>query len=151
MSQCFLSQTLLSPPAGATGAPALPPEWVCGLPYPACGPHSHLPSEASPGKERAVSAVPLPCPSYLRDAAGPAQAFPGRTVPQPAQADPSLGGAGPTPNCTLGAKDRTLPHVPSLLDADVEGQSRDCTVPLCRMKSRSSRPSIYELEKEFLS
>lgn len=133
--------SLLSLPAGATGAPALPPS--------SC-PHSHLPSEVSPGKQRAVTTGPLPASSLGGPEADP-QAFPGRTEPQLAQADPGLGGAGPTPDCPLGAKDRTRSHVPSLLDADVEGQGRACTRPLCRMKSRSSRPSVYELEKEFLS
>uniref|UniRef100_A0AAY4CKX9 Mitogen-activated protein kinase kinase kinase n=1 Tax=Denticeps clupeoides TaxID=299321 RepID=A0AAY4CKX9_9TELE len=39
----------------------------------------------------------------------------------------------------------------SLLDVDTEGQKRDCTVPLCRIQSGKSRPSVFELEKEFLS
>ncbi|KAJ8247999.1 hypothetical protein GJAV_G00237020 [Gymnothorax javanicus] len=39
----------------------------------------------------------------------------------------------------------------SLLDVDTEGQKRDCTVPLCRIQSSPARPSVYELEKEFLS
>ncbi|XP_064174237.1 mitogen-activated protein kinase kinase kinase 21 isoform X1 [Anguilla rostrata] len=39
----------------------------------------------------------------------------------------------------------------SLLDVDTEGQKRDCTVPLCRIQSSPARPSLYELEKEFLS
>lgn len=39
----------------------------------------------------------------------------------------------------------------SLLDVDTEGQKRDCTVPLCRIQSGPSRPSVFELEKEFLS
>uniref|UniRef100_A0A671QBS6 Mitogen-activated protein kinase kinase kinase n=1 Tax=Sinocyclocheilus anshuiensis TaxID=1608454 RepID=A0A671QBS6_9TELE len=39
----------------------------------------------------------------------------------------------------------------SLLDMDTEGQKRDCTVPLCRIQSTPSRPSVFELEKEFLS
>ncbi|XP_059422315.1 mitogen-activated protein kinase kinase kinase 21 isoform X2 [Carassius carassius] len=39
----------------------------------------------------------------------------------------------------------------SLLDMDTEGQKRDCTVPLCRIQSSPSRPSVFELEKEFLS
>nr|XP_023687221.1 mitogen-activated protein kinase kinase kinase 21-like isoform X1 [Paramormyrops kingsleyae]XP_023687305.1 mitogen-activated protein kinase kinase kinase 21-like isoform X1 [Paramormyrops kingsleyae] len=39
----------------------------------------------------------------------------------------------------------------SLLDVDTEGQKRDCTVPLCRIQSAPSGPSVYELEKEFLS
>lgn len=39
----------------------------------------------------------------------------------------------------------------SLLDMDAEGQKRDCTVPLCRIQSSPGRPSVFELEKEFLS
>lgn len=39
----------------------------------------------------------------------------------------------------------------SLLDVDTEGQKRDCTVPLCRIQSSPGRPSVFELEKEFLS
>ncbi|XP_016412296.1 mitogen-activated protein kinase kinase kinase MLK4 [Sinocyclocheilus rhinocerous] len=39
----------------------------------------------------------------------------------------------------------------SLLDMDTEGQKRDCTVPLCRIQSTPSRPSVFELEKKFLS
>lgn len=39
----------------------------------------------------------------------------------------------------------------SLLDVDTEGQKRDCTVPLCRIQSAPSRPSVFELEKEFFS
>ncbi|XP_061693175.1 mitogen-activated protein kinase kinase kinase 21 isoform X2 [Syngnathoides biaculeatus] len=39
----------------------------------------------------------------------------------------------------------------SLLDMDAEGQNRDCTVPLCRIQSSPARPTVYELEKEFLS
>uniref|UniRef100_A0A4W5P183 Mitogen-activated protein kinase kinase kinase n=1 Tax=Hucho hucho TaxID=62062 RepID=A0A4W5P183_9TELE len=39
----------------------------------------------------------------------------------------------------------------SLLDMDTEGQKRDCTVPLCRIQSGPSRPSVFELEKKFLS
>ncbi|KAK5854198.1 hypothetical protein PBY51_015289 [Eleginops maclovinus] len=38
----------------------------------------------------------------------------------------------------------------SLLDMDTEGQKRDCTVPLCRIQSSPGRPSVFELEKEFL-
>ncbi|KAK7902050.1 hypothetical protein WMY93_018819 [Mugilogobius chulae] len=39
----------------------------------------------------------------------------------------------------------------SLLDMDTEGQKRDCTVPLCRIQSSPGRPSLFELEKGFLS
>ncbi|ELK34151.1 Mitogen-activated protein kinase kinase kinase MLK4 [Myotis davidii] len=77
------------------------------------------------------------------------QAFPGRT--EPAQTDPGLGGGAPTPGYPLGARDRTRSLGPSLLDADVQGQSQDCTPPLCRVKSGSGRPSVHQLEKEFLS
>ncbi|XP_055791284.1 mitogen-activated protein kinase kinase kinase 21-like isoform X4 [Salvelinus fontinalis] len=38
----------------------------------------------------------------------------------------------------------------SLLDMDTEGQKRDCTVPLCRIQSGPSRPSVFDLEKKFL-
>ncbi|XP_038848329.1 mitogen-activated protein kinase kinase kinase 21-like isoform X4 [Salvelinus namaycush] len=38
----------------------------------------------------------------------------------------------------------------SLLDMDTEGQKRDCTVPLCRIQSGPSRPSVFELEKKLL-
>ncbi|XP_004432434.1 PREDICTED: mitogen-activated protein kinase kinase kinase MLK4 [Ceratotherium simum simum] len=132
-----------APLNSATGASELPPERVWGMP--------HSLSEVPPEKQRALNIVPLPRPSFLRSRGDPLQAFSQRTQSQPRQANPVGGGPGPTPNCSLGAKERTKTHVPSLLDADVEGQSRDCTVPLCRMKSRTSRPSIYELEKEFLS
>ncbi|XP_045392970.1 mitogen-activated protein kinase kinase kinase 21 [Lemur catta] len=117
-------------PAGAavisaTGASELP------LPCSSSGPHGDQPGE----KHRAVSIVPRPRPASLRS-----------------RLDTRLvGHPGPSPTRVLGAKGRTKFHVPSLLDADVEGQSRDYTVPLCRMKSKTSRPSIYELEKEFLS
>ncbi|XP_068403698.1 mitogen-activated protein kinase kinase kinase 21 isoform X1 [Eschrichtius robustus] len=143
------------PPAGAAliaapRASELPPEWVWGTPPSPSGPHSDLPSEVPPEKQRAVHVVPLPRPPHLRSQVGAPKAFPQRTESQPAQACPVVCGPGPAPDCPLGAQERTKPHVPSLLDADVEGQSRDCTVPLCRMR-RTSRPSLYELEKEFLS
>ncbi|XP_029770739.1 mitogen-activated protein kinase kinase kinase 21 isoform X1 [Suricata suricatta] len=125
----------------APGASDLPPEWALGLPHLSRGLHGNLPREAPPEKQRAVSIMPLPRPPSSRS----------RTASQPAQADCAVRGPGPTANCSRGAQERTKSHVPSLLDMDVEGQSRDYTVPLCRMKSRTSRPSIYQLEKEFLS
>ncbi|XP_016051532.1 PREDICTED: mitogen-activated protein kinase kinase kinase MLK4 [Miniopterus natalensis] len=135
-------------PAGATGALALPPERVWVPPHSSCA-HSNLPGEAPPGRPRAFTAVPRP--PALRGPADASQAFPRRTEPRPAPADPGLGGAGPSPDCALGAKARTRSHVPSLLDADVEGQSQDCTLPLCRPRSGGGRPAVYQLEKEFLS
>lgn len=144
------------PPAGAAlisapGASELPPEWVWGMPPSLSGPHSDLPSEVPPEKQRAVHMVPLPRPPPLRSRGGALQAFPSRTESQPSQAGPAVGGPGPAHSCPLGPKKRTQPRMPSLLDTDVEGQSRDRTVPLCRIRSRASRPSLYELEKEFLS
>ncbi|XP_032955445.1 mitogen-activated protein kinase kinase kinase 21 isoform X2 [Rhinolophus ferrumequinum] len=145
-SQAPLAATLIS----GAGVPTLPPEWVLGTPHSSSGPHSNLPRETLPGKQRAITTVPLPHPPSLRRPVDAPLASQG-AEPQPAQANSVGAGPGPTPNRCLGARGRTASHVPSLLDADVEGQSRDCTLPLCRMKSRSSRPSIYELEKEFLS
>ncbi|XP_014710072.3 mitogen-activated protein kinase kinase kinase 21 isoform X1 [Equus asinus] len=151
MSDGNAFQTPTGTPLNSTaGASELPPEWVWGLPH-SSGPHSHLPSEVPPEKQRTLHIVPLPRPASLRSRRDSLQAFPQRTQSQPVQPDPVVGGPGRTHNCPLGAKERTKTHVPSLLDADVEGQSTDCTVPLCRMRSRTSRPSIYELEKEFLS
>ena len=151
-----LSNHTLSLPIGAAlisapGASELPPAWVWGMPPSLSGPHSDLPSEVPPEKQRAVHMVPLPHPPPLRSRGGALQAFPPRAESQPSQAGLAVGGPGPAHSCPLGPKKRTQPHMPSLLDSDVEGQSRDCTVPLCRMRSRASRPSLYELEKEFLS
>ncbi|XP_077024474.1 mitogen-activated protein kinase kinase kinase 21 [Tamandua tetradactyla] len=132
----------------ATGASELPIDEVSGMLRSSSQPHDNLPSEVSPST---VKIVPRPHPSSLRSRVHPLQAFPQRTKSQPAQADCLVGHPGPTPTWLLGAKEGTKFHMPSLLDTDVEGQNRDYTVPLCRMKSKTSRPSIYELEKEFLS
>ncbi|XP_008050559.1 mitogen-activated protein kinase kinase kinase 21 [Carlito syrichta] len=115
------------------------------------GPHRTLPREVWPEKHRAVSFTPRPCPPPQRSPSDPPQAIPQRAGCQPAQAACVVARPEPNPPCFPGVKDRTQFHVPSLLDADVDGQSRDNTVPLCRMRSKTSRPSIYELEKEFLS
>ncbi|KAM9613196.1 mitogen-activated protein kinase kinase kinase 21 [Trichechus inunguis] len=135
----------------ATEASELPLRQVLGLPYPPSAPRNNLPSVDSPATRGAVSIVPRPRPSSLRSRLDPLQAPLWRTESPPAQADSLVGHPGPTPACLPCAKERSELHRPSLLDADVEGQPRDNTVPLCRMKSKTSRPSIYELEKEFLS
>lgn len=147
LSNCILSW--LSQPAGATiisatGASALP---LCPSP----APHSHLPREGSPKKHSTVRIVPQCRPASLRSRSDLPQAYPQIAVSQLAQTACVVGRPGPHPTQFLAAKERTKSYVPSLLDADVEGQSRDYTVPLCRMRSKTSRPSIYELEKEFLS
>ncbi|KAM9148740.1 mitogen-activated protein kinase kinase kinase 9 [Pangshura tecta] len=38
-----------------------------------------------------------------------------------------------------------------LLDIDVEGQSQDRTVPLCRTELKTTKPAVYELKQEFWS
>ncbi|XP_014391380.1 PREDICTED: mitogen-activated protein kinase kinase kinase MLK4 [Myotis brandtii] len=113
----------LAPAAAAAGAPGLPPERVWGPPHPSW-PHGNLP----------LQALPLEAPP------GKHRAF-----------TPGLGGGAPTPGCPLPAPDRTRSLGPSLLDSDVQGQSQDCTPPLCRVKSENGRPAVYQLEKEFLS
>uniref|UniRef100_F7DGL7 Mitogen-activated protein kinase kinase kinase 21 n=2 Tax=Monodelphis domestica TaxID=13616 RepID=F7DGL7_MONDO len=111
----------------------------------------NLPNEALLEKQSAVSIIPRPRPSSLRSRFNPQHVLPESAKHSPAQTDCLEGNPEPNTNCLLSTKDRTKFHIPSLLDIDVEGQNRDYTVPLCRMKSKTSRPSIYELEKEFLS
>ncbi|XP_037677008.1 mitogen-activated protein kinase kinase kinase 21 [Choloepus didactylus] len=132
----------------ATGASELPVDRVSGMLHSPSPSHNNLPGEVSPS---AVNIVPRPRPSSLRSRLGLLQAFPQRTESQPVQTDRLVGHQGPTPSWFLGDTERTKFQMPSLLDTDMEGQNRDYTVPLCRMKSKISRPTIYELEKEFLS
>ncbi|NXO54620.1 M3K21 kinase, partial [Aramus guarauna] len=47
------------------------------------------------------------------------------------------GNVDPDVNFLPDTEERTNCHMPTLLDIDVEGQNRDCTVPLCRMKSKT--------------
>ncbi|XP_044943194.1 mitogen-activated protein kinase kinase kinase 21 isoform X1 [Mustela putorius furo] len=121
------------------GASDLPPKWTLGTPR--CSP----PREAPLEKQRVGALVPPPCLLTFRS----------RSDSQPArQAQVLSVGPGPTPPTACppgGAEDRTTPHVPSLLDVDAQGQSRDSPVPLGRMMSRASRPSVRQLEEEFLS
>uniref|UniRef100_H0X204 Mitogen-activated protein kinase kinase kinase n=1 Tax=Otolemur garnettii TaxID=30611 RepID=H0X204_OTOGA len=145
-------QTLSDGSQTSTGAAFLSATPACELPlHSSSSPLRHQPAEISSEKHRAVSVLPRPRPASLRSPAGRPQAAPHRAMPQPAKATSGRGCPEPSPAHFLGAKERTKFHVPSLLDADMEGQSRDCTVPLCRMKNKTSQPSIYELEKEFLS
>lgn len=158
-SHCFSNCTwsLLSPTAGAakvsaiSGASELPPEQVWEMPHSSCGPHSHLPVGVLPEKQRVVKIVPSLCPPSLRGRVDSPQAFPQRREPQTLQAGPVVGGLRLSPDCSFSANERTKSHVLSLLDTDIEDQNKDSTVPLCGMKSRTSRPSIYDLEKGFLS
>ncbi|XP_068795108.1 mitogen-activated protein kinase kinase kinase 21 isoform X3 [Struthio camelus] len=102
-------------------------------------------------KQRAVNIISRPRPSSVRSKIDAWQILP--RIIKPNSKDPEYleGNIGPNVNSLPDTEERTNCHVPSLLDVDVEGQNRDCTVPLCRMKSKACRPSIYELEREFLS
>ncbi|XP_047377679.1 mitogen-activated protein kinase kinase kinase 21 isoform X2 [Sciurus carolinensis] len=127
---------------GAPGAPEPPPPASPGLP---CG----LPSNVPPPQHPAVMVMPRPPPASSRRSDVP-RAAPQRTGSPPARVT-NGGHSGPGPACLLGAQDRTWFQVPSWLDADAEGQSRDCAVPPCRMQSVARSPTIRRLEKKFLT
>uniref|UniRef100_A0A674K4B2 Mitogen-activated protein kinase kinase kinase n=1 Tax=Terrapene triunguis TaxID=2587831 RepID=A0A674K4B2_9SAUR len=107
--------------------------------------------DPSPEKQRAVNIISRPRPSSLRSRIDPWQVLPQSIKPDSTEVDYLESYVGPNVNFVPDTEERTKSHIPSLLDIDVEGQNRDCTVPLCRMKNKTCRPSIYELEREFLS
>ncbi|XP_074846261.1 mitogen-activated protein kinase kinase kinase 21 isoform X2 [Carettochelys insculpta] len=107
--------------------------------------------DVSSEKQRAVNILSRPRPSSLRNKIDPWQVLPQNIKTDATEVDYLESYESSNVNCIQAAEERTKSHVPSLLDIDVEGQNRDCTVPLCRMKSKTCRPSIYELEREFLS
>lgn len=146
VSNCTLSLlSLAGPPmVSATGASDVLPEQIWGIPHSPPGPHSQLPSEVLPETQRAVL---IPQPPALRSHVEPPQ----RTESQPTEASPIVYGLGPTPPCSLCDMERTKSHVPLLLDADVAGQSQECTLPLCRIKSKAGGPSIHEVGRKFMS
>lgn len=102
-------------------------------------------------KQRAINIIPRPRPSSVRSKIDSWQIIPRVNKPNSKDPECSEGNTDPDVNFLPDTEERTNCHMPSLLDIDVEGQNRDCTVPLCRMKSKPCRPSIYELEREFLS
>ncbi|XP_006895459.1 PREDICTED: mitogen-activated protein kinase kinase kinase MLK4-like [Elephantulus edwardii] len=116
------------------------PPCIPGFLNPASAPHDHMLHENSPVPGGVVGIMPRPRPSMLRSRVDAVQPAPWRPV----------AGPGLSP-CRPGVEARTDLHFSSLLDTDVDGQPRDLTVPLCRLNNQASRPSIYELEKEFLS
>ncbi|XP_051470183.1 mitogen-activated protein kinase kinase kinase 21 isoform X3 [Apus apus] len=109
--------------------------------------HSGISTE----KQSAVNIISRPRPSSLRSKIDAWQIIPRIIKPNSKDSDYVEGIVDPDVNFLPDTAERTNCHMPSLLDIDVEGQNRDCTVPLCRMKSKTCRPSIYELEREFLS
>ncbi|KAM7119854.1 mitogen-activated protein kinase kinase kinase 21 isoform 3-T3 [Ciconia maguari] len=108
-------------------------------------------SGVSAEKQSAVNIISRPRPSPLRSKIDAWQIIPRIIKPNSKDSAYLEGNVDPDVNFLPDTEERTNCHMPSLLDIDVEGQNRDCTVPLCRMKSKTCRPSIYELEREFLS
>ncbi|OXB74983.1 UNVERIFIED_CONTAM: hypothetical protein H355_011779 [Colinus virginianus] len=102
-------------------------------------------------KKRAINIISRPRPSSVRSKIDSWQILPHIIKPNSKDSRCLEGSTDPDVNLLPDTEERTNCHMPSLLDIDVEGQNRDCTVPLCRMKSKPCRPSIYELEREFLS
>ncbi|KFP46796.1 Mitogen-activated protein kinase kinase kinase MLK4, partial [Cathartes aura] len=108
-------------------------------------------SGVSTEKQSTVNIISRPRPSSLRSKIDAWQIIPRIIKPNSKDSEYLEGNVDPDVNFLPDTEKRTNCHMPSLLDIDVEGQNRDCTVPLCRMKSKTCRPSIYELEREFLS
>lgn len=108
-------------------------------------------SGVSTEKQSAVNIISRPRPSSLRNKIDTWQIIPRIIKPNSKDSEYLEGSVDPDVHFLPDTEERTNCHMPSLLDIDVEGQNRDCTVPLCRMKSKTCRPSIYELEREFLS
>ncbi|XP_075352021.1 mitogen-activated protein kinase kinase kinase 21 isoform X4 [Mycteria americana] len=108
-------------------------------------------SGVSAEKQSAVNIISRPRPSPLRSKIDAWQIIPRIIKSNSKDSEYLEGNVDPDVNFLPDTEERTNCHMPSLLDIDVEGQNRDCTVPLCRMKSKTCRPSIYELEREFLS
>lgn len=111
----------------------------------------HRNNDVSAEKQGNVNIIPRPRPSSLRSRLDPWQTITQSIKSNPFEMDHLESDRSSKTNSLTGTEKRTKSHMPSLLDIDVEGQNRDFTVPLCRIKSKACRPSIYELENEFLS
>ncbi|XP_043399240.1 mitogen-activated protein kinase kinase kinase 21 isoform X5 [Chelonia mydas] len=138
----------ISSPNGISVLPVLP---VSGILRSTSVQQRSMHRDLSPEKQRAVNIISRPRPSSLRSRIDPWQVLPQSIKPDYTEVDDIESYVGPNVNFVPDTEERTKSHMPSLLDIDVEGQNRDCTVPLCRMKNKTCRPSIYELEREFLS
>ncbi|NXF60027.1 M3K21 kinase, partial [Ciccaba nigrolineata] len=95
--------------------------------------HSGISTE----KQSAINIISRPRPSSLRSKIDAWQIIPRIIKPNSKDTEYLEGSVDPDVNCLPNTEERTNCHVPSLLDIDVEGQNRDCTVPLCRMKSKT--------------
>ncbi|NWX75748.1 M3K21 kinase, partial [Alca torda] len=94
-------------------------------------------SGVSTEKQSAVNIISRPRPSSLRNKIDTWQIIPRIIKPNSKDSEYLEGNVDPDVNFLPDTEERTNCHMPSLLDIDVEGQNRDCTVPLCRMKSKT--------------
>ncbi|NWV94658.1 M3K21 kinase, partial [Machaerirhynchus nigripectus] len=94
-------------------------------------------SGVSNEKQSTVNSISRPRPSSLRSKIDAWQIIPRIIKPNPKDSECLEGNVAPDVNFLSDTEERTNCHMPSLLDIDVEGQNRDCTVPLCRMKSKT--------------
>ncbi|KAF1477274.1 Mitogen-activated protein kinase kinase kinase 21, partial [Pygoscelis antarcticus] len=94
-------------------------------------------SGVSTEKQSAVNIISRPRPSSLRSKIDAWQIIPRIVKPNSKDSEYLEGSVDPDVNFLPDTEKRTNCHMPSLLDIDVEGQNRDCTVPLCRMKSKT--------------
>ncbi|NXO20917.1 M3K21 kinase, partial [Cisticola juncidis] len=88
-------------------------------------------------KQSAVNTISRPRPSSLRSRIDAWQIIPRVIKPNSKDSECLEGNVDPDGKFLPDTEERTNCHMPSLLDIDVEGQNRDCTVPLCRMKSKT--------------
>ncbi|XP_078261556.1 mitogen-activated protein kinase kinase kinase 21-like [Rhinoraja longicauda] len=101
-----------------------------------------------PERPKSGDALPRPRPSLPRIRTDPWR-FVSRSNSQNESPETSGDATVPTLDALLTA-DQCPIGACSLLDMDVEGQSQDGTVPLCRDGSQPSKSSSFELEKEFM-
>ncbi|NXS51588.1 M3K21 kinase, partial [Brachypteracias leptosomus] len=94
-------------------------------------------SSVSTEKQSTVNIISRPRPSSLRNKIDAWQIIPRIIKANSKDSEYLEGHVDPDVNFLPDTEERTNCHMPSLLDIDVEGQNRDCTVPLCRMKSKS--------------
>nr|NWX16699.1 M3K21 kinase [Aegotheles bennettii] len=94
-------------------------------------------SGVSTEKQSTVNIISRPRPSSLRSKIDAWQIIPRIIKPNSKDSEYLEGNVDPRANFLPDTEERTNCHMPSLLDIDVEGQNRDCTVPLCRMKSKT--------------
>ncbi|NXN27214.1 M3K21 kinase, partial [Nycticryphes semicollaris] len=94
-------------------------------------------SGVSTEKQSTVNIISRPRPSSLRNKIDTWQIIPHIIKPNSKDSEYLEGNGDPGVNFLPDAEERTNCHMPSLLDIDVEGQNRDCTVPLCRMKNKT--------------